>query len=1155
MSSSGPAKTKHTVSREVVTLLATLALIVFSIGLSSCAGVVSNGTKSSSGSGSSGGSGSDGGSGTAALTASPSTVSFGSVSDGSTASQTVTLTNTGTATADITSAAVSGAGLSIVGAAPSQIAAGASAAIHIQFTPQTPGAVTGALSVASDASNPSIQVAVSGMGSGPLFSISPASVTFTNVVAGQSSSQPVTISNGGNAALALTAANVTGTGFGTNGLSATASIEAGQSLTFNVVFTPPAAATDKGSITFADNVPGSPQALILTGTAIPSSATLTTVPAVISFGNASVGTTMKQAVTLTNSGTESVTVSTLTHTGSEFAVTGLTTPMTLDAGQSTNFTVSFAPTAAGATSGSVEISGQSGGTDPSATVPLSGTGTVGQIGTNPSTVSFGNVSVGTTGTATVTLTNSGTSSATISGASVTGTVFNYTGLSTPLTLNAGQSTTFTAQFTPTSTASSTGSITISSNASNPTVSLNLTGTGAQGLLSATPASIPFGSVATGGTSSQTITLKNTGTSSVTVSAVTASGTGFSVSSLSPSATIAAGSSATLSAIFKPTSAGTDTGSVSISSNAPGSPITIPLSGTATASTFTLGVSPTSLSFGSVDLNTSDSLSVTLTNSGNSDITISSVTTKGAGFSTSGAGSGVTVSPNQSASVTVLFDPTTAGAVSGSLSIVSNATNSPATVALTGTGVTPPSGGGGSGGSGASAPPTCGLTNDVTNHVPDATSWANFVPPAVGSTYTDSGYCAVTRVTNFKGNSANAGCHYYATESPLDISDAYLMLYDCNSGGWFVDAGPTNSAYSIGTTVLSESTLSGLWSHASEPTWDRTTAGKFWATINNSIESCTVNNSAKTVSCSINHTFSEYAGYRINFMDETDMTPDGWLVTVGQNTQGGHMDVFLWNPATQTKSPVYTTQCSADVNSANNGCIHKLIATPNDGVVIQFEGSSNPENGNELWESPFSALSPVELNSGGTGPGGEGGTDHLDTGKDANGTESAIYEDYLNNPGPWGACPDGWRPTSTSLPVAGDPECLFDNTPNNPGWHVSWRGYPNTQFVVYSAQANQSAAEKFNNGSGYAAPSSSNWNVYTNEIVMILFGANNNAANIYRLALSHTRGNPGYFWSDPRAAEGYSGNYVVFDSNSAWGATGCGSDGGGDCSDVYIIKVH
>jgi hypothetical protein len=450
---------------------------------------------------------------------------------------------------------------------------------------------------------------------------------------------------------------------------------------------------------------------------------------------------------------------------------------------------------------------------------------------------------------------------------------------------------------------------------------------------------------------------------------------------------------------------------------------------------------------------------------------------------------------------------------------------------------------------------CGIVSNITDIVP-STTWASFVPPAVGGTYTDGGgYCPVTRVTNFVGNSASAGCHYYATESPLDISDAYLMLYDCNSGGWFVDAGPTNSAYSIGTTILSESALSGKWSHDSEPTWDRTTPGMFWVTINNSIESCTVNNSAKSVSCSINHTFSEYAGYRISFMDETDMTPDGWLVTVGQNTQGGHIDVFLFNPATQTKSPVYTTQCSADINSANNGCIHKLIATPNDGVVIQFEGSTNPENGNELWESPFAALSPIELNSGGTGAGGQGGTDHFDTGKNSAGLEVANFEDFLNNPGPWGACQDGWRPTTVAMPISGDPECLFDNSTNNPGWHVSWRGYPNTQFVVYSAQANGSAAEEFNNASGYAAPSTSNWNVYDNEVIMILVGSNNNPADIYRLALSHTRGNPGYFWSDPRAAEGYSGNYVVFDSNSAWGSTGCGSDGGGDCSDVYIIKIH
>ena len=458
-------------------------------------------------------------------------------------------------------------------------------------------------------------------------------------------------------------------------------------------------------------------------------------------------------------------------------------------------------------------------------------------------------------------------------------------------------------------------------------------------------------------------------------------------------------------------------------------------------------------------------------------------------------------------------------------------------------------------------PMCGINDNINAIVPTAAQSTNFVPGGVGTSYTDTTsagtFCPVTRVTNFKGNSTGAGCHYYATESPLDISDAYLMLYDCDSGGWFVDAGPTNTAYSIGTIILSESALSGKWSHASEPTWDRTTPGKFWVTLNNSIESCLVNNSAKSVTCTINHTFSAYAGYRINFMDETDMTPDGWLVTVGQNTQGGHIDVFLYNPATGAQSPVYTTQCSADVNSANNGCIHKLIATPNNGVVIQFEGSSNPENGNELWESPFAALSLVESNSGGTGPSGSSGTDHFDANKNVAGEEFANFEDFQNNPGPWPGCQDGWRPTSVQLPIVSgvDPLCLFDNDSENPGWHISTRGYPNTEYVTYSAQANISAAQKFNNVSGYAAPSAGNWPIYTGEIVMVLMGADNNSAEIYRLAMSKTRGNPGYFWSDPRAAEGYSGNYVVFDSNMAWGATGCGSDGGGDCSDVYIIQIH
>src|ERR1700684_2468719 len=152
--SSQTANTRPRVMRALATLVGTVALVVLSIGLSSCAGVVNGGAKGtgSSGSGSSGGSGS--GDGTGTLSANPTSITFGSITDGTKTSQSVALTNTGTEAANISSATISGAGLSIVGTAPTKIAAGSSATIQIQFAPETPGAVTGALSIVSDSSNP-----------------------------------------------------------------------------------------------------------------------------------------------------------------------------------------------------------------------------------------------------------------------------------------------------------------------------------------------------------------------------------------------------------------------------------------------------------------------------------------------------------------------------------------------------------------------------------------------------------------------------------------------------------------------------------------------------------------------------------------------------------------------------------------------------------------------------------------------------------------------------------------------------------------------------------------------------------------------------------------------------------------------------------------
>lgn len=97
---------------------------------------------------------------------------------------------------------------------------------------------------------------------------------------------------------------------------------------------------------------------------------------------------------------------------------------------------------------------------------------------------------------------------------------------------------------------------------------------------------------------------------------------------------------------------------------------------------TLSIKPSNLSFGSVTLNTASSLSVTLENTGNSPVTGTAGVT-GAGFSMPPVQ--YALSPGQSSTLVVQFDPSAVGAATGSLTIQSNAQNSLVVVPLTGTG--------------------------------------------------------------------------------------------------------------------------------------------------------------------------------------------------------------------------------------------------------------------------------------------------------------------------------------------------------------------------------------------------------------------------------------------------------------------------------------
>jgi hypothetical protein len=204
-----------------------------------------------------------------------------------------------------------------------------------------------------------------------------------------------------------------------------------------------------------------------------------------------------------------------------------------------------------------------------------------------------------------------------------------------------------------------------------------------------PTSVNFGNDVVGINLSQALIIKNTGTATLTISQVTSTGSAFSVNGFSGPISVAVGQQTTITVVFLPQVVGGASGSISIASNASTSPTSVSLSGTGIAATFTLGVTPTNLSFGNVTTGTSSAVqNVTITDTGNSNVTISQITLSGTGYSMTGGSAPVTLSPSQGLTLSVQFSPNVTGNANGSISIVSNATGSPAAVSLTGTGIAP-----------------------------------------------------------------------------------------------------------------------------------------------------------------------------------------------------------------------------------------------------------------------------------------------------------------------------------------------------------------------------------------------------------------------------------------------------------------------------------
>jgi len=210
--------------------------------------------------------------------------------------------------------------------------------------------------------------------------------------------------------------------------------------------------------------------------AVPAfAASMSISPTSINYGNNPINSGPYYYVTLKNTGTSTVSISSVSITG-QFKFSGITAPSSLGAGKSVKIQLKFVPKVSGNYTGTFSVSASNA---TRVTVALSGSSsssTAGTLTVSPTSFSFGNVTVGTTSTKTTTF-KAGSAAVTISAASTTNPEFTLSNITLPKTLAAGQSISVNVNFKPGSSGSTSATFTLSSNATTRSSTFTATGAG------------------------------------------------------------------------------------------------------------------------------------------------------------------------------------------------------------------------------------------------------------------------------------------------------------------------------------------------------------------------------------------------------------------------------------------------------------------------------------------------------------------------------------------------------------------------------------------------------------------------------------------------------------------------------------------------------
>jgi hypothetical protein len=386
----------------------------------------------------------------------------------------------------------------------------------------------------------------------PVASLSPSSLVFPGQTLGTTSAaKPITLSNTGNAALAISGISFTGTNSGdfsqTNNCGGT--LAPGANCSINVTFTPSAAGNRAASISIGDNAFGSPQSANVSGAGVATAPSASLSPTSLTFSGLPPGaTSAAQQVTLTNSGNASLNISGISVSG-DFAQTNVC-GSNLAAGANCAISVTFTPTAGGTRTGTLSVTDDASGSPHK--VSLSGTGQApaANASVSPSLLTFSSSVVGSSPSAQqVKLSNSGNAPLSISGITSSGD-FSQTN-NCGSSLAAASSCTVTVTFKPTGGGARTGSLSITDNVSGSPQTVSLAGTGMDFVLSSSPNSA---TVNPGQTANLMLAVSPDGGFAQSVSLICSGAPAKSVCTVTPSSVTPSGSSASSVAVAVSTTA-------------------------------------------------------------------------------------------------------------------------------------------------------------------------------------------------------------------------------------------------------------------------------------------------------------------------------------------------------------------------------------------------------------------------------------------------------------------------------------------------------------------------------------------------------------------------------------------------------------------------